>query len=163
MTLRDKIVEESLTWVNTPFRDEQGVKGAGVDCAYLPLRVCQAVGLISPDYKPAHYSPQVMLNSPLQTNKWALRHETTTEYLETIHKFCVEISESEVQPGDFVLFKVGTSWAHGGIVIRYPDFILHPIRGRGVIGSTLGEGFLKRRQRRFFSIVRKVEQQTDAA
>lgn len=154
MTFREEIVAEALSWRGTPYHDHAGIKKIGVDCAYLPLRIYQAVGAVPRDFEPPKYSPQQWLNSPSQTDKLKLKFEDTT-FLDIVIKLTKrEIEESEVQPGDFVIYKVAASWTHGGIVISWPDFVLHPVKGRGVIGSHgIKEGFLTGRSRRFFTVV----------
>jgi hypothetical protein len=64
-----------------------------------------------------------------------------------------EITEAEVLPADLVLYKVAASWTHLAFVIHWPDYLLHPIKGLGVIGSASNEGFLNNRPRRFFTLV----------
>lgn len=154
MTLREQITAEALSWRNTPYHDHAGMKGIGVDCAYLPLRIYQAVGCVPKDFEPPKYSPQQWLNSPSQKDKFNLKFEDRT-FLDIVIKLTKrEIEESEVQPGDFVIYKVAASWTHGGIVISWPDFVLHPVKGRGVIGSHgIKEGFLTGRARRFFTVI----------
>lgn len=153
LTLRERIVAEALTWVGTPYHDGVGLRGVGVDCAYLPLRVYQAVGLITRDFTPPHYSPQQWLNSPSQTDKRKLKFEDTT-FLDVVKRFTHhEITEAEVGPGDLILYKVAASWTHGGIVIEYPNYILHPIKELGTIGSGTNEGFWKNRERRYFTML----------
>lgn len=154
MTLRERIVDEAKSWIGTKYHDHAGLKGIGVDCAYFPLRVYQAVGLISKDFEPPPYSPQQWLNSPSQKDKFNLRFEDRT-FLNIVLKFAKrEIMEVEVKPGDFVIYKVAASWTHGGVIIDWPDYVLHPVIGRGVIGSHgTKEGFLQYRERRFFTVV----------
>ena len=158
MTIRDRIVAEAMTWKDTPYVDHAGLKGCGVDCAFFPLRVCQAVGRMPLDFVVPAYSPQAWLNSPNQVDKNRLKFEDTT-FIDIVLRFAHrEITEAEVLPGDFVIYKVAASWAHGGIIIRWPDFVLHPVAGRGVIGSHgTKEGFLARRPHRFFTVVDKDE------
>ena len=69
MTIREQIVQEAITWIKTPYVDGQGLKHCGCDCAYFPLRVYQAVGLIPKEFKPPRYSPQAWLNSPTQSGQ----------------------------------------------------------------------------------------------
>ena len=57
------------------------------------------------------------------------------------------------QPGDLALYQMHTSWTHGAIVLSWPKALLHPIKGRGVIGSQADEGMLRGRPVRFFSFV----------
>ena len=140
--LRQLITDVAETWLNTPFVDGQGLKGAGVDCAYFPCRVYAEVGIIKP-FNPPYYSPQLMLHS-----------DNDHTYVETIKKWGGrEIPESEVGRGDMVLYFVERTYAHGGIIIKWPDLIIHPIRNRGVIYSHgTNEGFFQRRKRRFFTV-----------
>jgi cell wall-associated NlpC family hydrolase len=153
MGIREQIVAEAKTWLGTPYHDFAFMKGAGVDCAFFPLKVYQAVGLIG-DFTPPWYSPQQWLNSPEQTDKMKLRFEDTT-FLDVVLKFAHrEITEAEVKPGDFIIVKIAASWTHGGIVVSYPEYILHPIKGRGVIGSHRNEGFWAKRPMRFFTVVK---------
>lgn len=157
-SLRQRIVTEALEWTNTPYHDHSGLKNCGVDCAYFPCRVYQAVGRIPKEYEPPHYSPQQWLNSPKQSDRFKLRVVDTT-MLEVVKQFARrEITEAEALPGDFVLYKIVASWTHGGIIVRWPDYVLHPVKGRGVIGSHgVNEGFLQYLERRFFSVLEEGE------
>lgn len=159
MTIREQIVKEALEWRNTPYVDHAGIKHAGVDCAFLPLRVYQAVGKIPMDFVVPYYSPQQWLNSPNQKDKRNLKFEDRT-FLNIVLRFANrEILEAEVKPGDFVIYKVAASWTHGGIIISWPDYVLHPIIGRGVVGSHgTKEGFLTGRQHRFFTVLAENEE-----
>lgn len=154
MSIRDEIVKETLTWLRTPYTDHAGIKGAGVDCFYLPTRVFQAVGLIPQDFEPPKYSPQQWLNSPNQIDKLKLKVVDTTA-LDLVLKYCKrEIKESEVKPGDLVVYKLVASWTHGAIVISWPDHIIHSVKCMGVIGSHgTKEGMIKNLPRRFFTFV----------
>lgn len=157
--LRDAICTEAWSWIGTDYHDYAGVKRSakgkgGVDCAFFPLRVMQAVGLISPNYKPKWYSPQSWLNSASQKDKFHLRHvdETMLRIVQQLTKRELDPDETP-QPGDFMLCMVVNSWAHGAIVIDWPVMVLHPVKGRGVIGSNaLNEGFWKDTPKRFFSM-----------
>jgi cell wall-associated NlpC family hydrolase len=157
---RAAIVRETTSWVGTRYHDHAGIKHVGVDCAYLPLRVYQAVGRIPSDFQVPYYSPQQWLNSPSQKDKFHLRFEDKT-YLNIVLRFAKqELKENQVQSGDFVLYKVAASWTHGAIIIHWPEYILHPIIGRGVIGSHgTREGFLVGRPRRYFSVFTKEEEE----
>lgn len=152
--IREAIVAEAKSWIGTRYHDHAGVKGVGVDCAFFPLRVYQAVGLLPKDFEPPYYSPQQWLNSPNQKDKHKLKFEDKA-FLDIVQRFSKrEITEAEVLPGDFVIYRVAASWAHGGIIINWPDYILHPILNRGVIGSHgTKEGFLQYREHRFFAVV----------
>lgn len=158
--IREKICIESLSWRKTKYHDHAGVKYFGVDCAFFPLRVYQFVDRIPKDFVVPHYSPQQWLNSPSQKDKFSLRVEDTT-FLDIVLKFARrEITEKEVLPGDFVIYKVASSWTHGGVIINWPDNIIHPVKGLGVVSSHgTKEGFLLNRPRRFFSVFTKEEEE----
>jgi hypothetical protein len=137
---RSRIIAEARTWLSTPFVDGQGLKGAGVDCAYLLARVHEGVGLVDRVEIP-YYSPQIFL------------HKLGDDgYLKIISQYAHEISEADVRPGDMVLYRVARSFTHGGIIESWPDKIIHPIRPHGVIYSSADEGFVFRRPRKFFSV-----------
>jgi cell wall-associated NlpC family hydrolase len=153
--LRKRIVQEATEWIGTPYVDGQGLKRCGVDCAYYLLRVYQSVGLIPKDFKPPRYSPQKWLNSPSQTDKLHLRFEDRT-FLDIVLRFSDHeiFSEGEIQPGDLMLVKVIASWTHGGIIIDWPTYVLHSLKGNNVCGAHgTKEGFWSRRDKRFFSML----------
>jgi cell wall-associated NlpC family hydrolase len=154
MTLREQIVLEALSWIDTPYADHAGIKHCGCDCAFFPLRLCQAVGRAPLDFAVPKYSPQQWINSKDQIDKMKLRvvdHTMEDIVVRLAHR---EITEAEVLPGDFVLYKVLASWTHLAVIIHWPDYVLHPVVGLGVIGSHgTAEGFWERAPRRFFTIV----------
>jgi hypothetical protein len=140
LLLRARIVDVAKSWLNTPFVDNQGLKHCGVDCAYLLARVMEEAGICGRITIP-HYSPQIYLNR--------LGDDT---YIRLLSEHAREIEERDVKPGDFVLFKQAQSYTHGGIIERWPDSIIHPLRPHGVMCSAAWEGFLKLRPRKFFSV-----------
>jgi len=150
---RKALVEEALSWAKTPYHDHSGIKGVGVDCAYILLRIFQNVGLAPKDFKVPHYSPQQWLNSPCQTDRKKLKFEDTTFIDIVIELTKREIQEPEVKPGDIVIYKVAASWTHGGFIVEWPRYVIHPLKGLGVIGSHgTNEGFLVNRPHRFFTV-----------
>lgn len=154
MTIREQIVAEAKSWIPTPYHDHAGIKHVGVDCFYLPTRVLQTVGLLPKQFEPPPYSPQQWLNSAAQVDKFHLRVVDTTA-LDIVLKYCKrEISESEVLPGDLVVYKIVESWTHGAIVVSWPDFIVHAVVGLGVCGSHgTKEGIVRNLSRRYFTFV----------
>lgn len=172
MTLRERIVEEAKTWAGTPYHDHAGVKGAGVDCAFFPLRLCQAFDRAPVDFKVPYYSPQQWLNSKSQIDKHKLRVEDRTMFniVSSLAKTelrtrwsedpvsGVRLVDREPLPADFVLYRVAASWTHLAFIVTWPEFVLHPVIRRGVIGSHgLNEGFWQRTPHRFFSILEEGE------
>lgn len=101
--MRARIVAEARTWIDTPYHACAGVKGVGVDCAMILVRVYAAVGLIE-DFDVGPYMPD-----------WFL-HRGEELYRDKVlaHARVVD----SVKPGDVVMFRVGRCYAHGAIVTR---------------------------------------------
>lgn len=137
---RERIVAIAKTWLLTPFVDNNGLRGCGVDCAHFLAKIAEESGATARIDLPP-YSPQIYLH-----------RKGDTTYLDLMKQYAREISEFEVKPGDMVLYKVAASFTHGGIIISWPDNIIHPIRPHGVICSSANEGFVKFRDKKFFSI-----------
>lgn len=114
------VVQEARTWVGTPYRASQGLKGVGCDCAWLLLRVYSAVGLISAT-EPFPYKPGL-----------ARLREGEHVYRTMIERFAVAVQRAPIA-GDIVVFRVpianlrtGRQLAratHGGIVTRWPQVV----------------------------------------
>lgn len=117
MRSRDKIIGEALSWLNTPYHHEADVKGAGVDCAMLLVRVYHAAGLI-PAFDPRPYPADWML------------HRDEERYLGWVKQYADQVTAP--QPGDVVLYKVGRCFAHGAIVLAWPD-IIHAFHEEGAV------------------------------
>lgn len=99
---REQVVAEALSWLQTPFHHCADVKGAGVDCAMLLVRVYCDLGVV-PMMDPRPYKPQ-----------WFL-HSSETRYLGWLAKYSRKVDEA--QPGDVAVFNFGKHAAHGAIII----------------------------------------------
>lgn len=116
-TVRERVVSMALEWLGTPYHHEGGVRGAGVDCAMLLVRVFHAAGLI-PDIDPRPYPADFML------------HRDEERYLGWVRQYADEVTEP--LPGDVVLYRVGRCYAHAGIVLDWPE-IIHAFRDEGAV------------------------------
>jgi NlpC/P60 family putative phage cell wall peptidase len=127
--INDEIVKEALTWLNTPYHHQAGVKGAGVDCAMYVLCVGRNINIVDPNIKAPKYSTQ-----------WHL-HNKEELLLQTLEYFgCVEINISDMQPGDIVTFKFGRTTSHLGIVLENNQMIhAHQEAGKVVINDITGD------------------------
>lgn len=153
---RAAVVAEARTWLATPYHPEAGIKGVGVDCAYLLKRVFVNAGVIK-DFVVPHYPPDWHLHADM--NKPEAAREL---YLTDVRKRAVEITEADVLPGDVVLWRFGRCFSHGAIVSAWPKVIHSYIAigcqeddvttapWLGFIGEN-GEDKGKPRPRRFFS------------
>jgi cell wall-associated NlpC family hydrolase len=99
---REDVVKEALTWINTPYHHGGDIKGVGVDCAMILIKVYCGLCL-APWFDPRPYSPQFFM------------HRDECIYLEWIAKYAQRVDVSA--PGDIELFKFGRQPAHSGIVI----------------------------------------------
>jgi cell wall-associated NlpC family hydrolase len=141
---REQVVAEAKTWVEarTPYIPQGQIKGVGCDCATFLVCVYRAVGLIPADFDPGFYD----INAHMH------KETVTKQYEETIRQFAVEIPEAEAQPGDLVLFRVAHAYAHGGIIVDYPQ-IIHSMNKHGVVYSNMQQdSFLLRRPKIFFTL-----------
>lgn len=131
---RQKIVDEVKSWVGTPYVGHSAVKGpkGGVDCGQLIKAVYLATG-----HRPADGVP---LPTDYSLEIW--RHKADTTYIETVEKYMREIPESEVKPGDMVLYKMGHGFAHSAIVVKWPEYVIHALsqRAGGVVAGHGGQG-----------------------
>ncbi len=115
---RKAVVAEARSWLGTPYHDHGRVKGAGADCALMPLEVYSRALTL--------HMPQV----PKYVMQWHL-HRSEELYLEYVRNLgAIEVAIPE--PGDFALFRIGRVYSHGAIVLAWPK-ILHAVNPRGVI------------------------------
>lgn len=98
---RAAVVAEARKWVGTPYHNCADVRGAGVDCGMLIVRIFCDTGLCAP-FDPRPYPPD-----------WHL-HRSEERYLGFVFDRCAEVAAP--QPGDVIVFKIGRCYAHGGIV-----------------------------------------------
>lgn len=100
---REAVVAAARDWIGTPYHHAADVKGAGIDCAMILVRVFADLGLIEP-FDPRPY-----------TKDWML-HRDEERYMGFLLARAHEVEAPK--PGDVVLFKVGRCYAHGGIVTK---------------------------------------------
>jgi NlpC/P60 family putative phage cell wall peptidase len=116
---RALVVAEARSWIGTPYHHAADVKGHGVDCAMLLVRVYCDLGLVAP-FDPRPY-----------THDWFL-HRNEERYL----GFLLKLSHETREPndGDVVLFRVGRCYAHAGIVANTaPLTIIHAFANAGCV------------------------------
>jgi cell wall-associated NlpC family hydrolase len=98
---RAAVVAEARSWIRTPYHHAADVKGHGVDCAFLLIRVYCDLGLVD-SFDPRPY-----------TRDWFL-HRDEERYLGFLLARSHEVSEPGL--GDIILFRMGRCFAHAGIV-----------------------------------------------
>ena len=114
-TTRAKIVAEARSYRGTPYHDGGDIKGrnGGCDCSMLIVRVFVDLGLV-PKFDPRPYSSSWML------------HKSEELYLQQVFPRAYRITAAEIAPGDIIIFHIGRTYSHGGIVtIAKPLTIVH--------------------------------------
>lgn len=136
--LRAAIVAEARSWLRTPYAHLACVKGHGVDCARLPIAVYAAVGIIEA-FDPGYFPEDYML------------HRGEEHYLRFVEQYGRRI-ESEPQPGDLVITKVGRVYWHGAIVLEWPLGIHARYRGNVELVDMEIDPVMRDRDRLFYSL-----------
>ena len=115
--LRDRVVAEARTWIGTPYAAGQDVKGAGVDCAMLCVRVLADSGAF-PFVDPRPYNDQFFLHTG---------EEILLDYF-----LARGALAQQPRLGDVALFKMGRAYAHAGIVSSLsPLRMIHAMNSYG--------------------------------
>ncbi len=113
--LQKQVLCEAHTWRGTPWHHEGDVKGAGVDCAMLLVRVFSAAGAI-PHIDPRPYPIDHML------------HSGQERFLGWLQQYADPVTSGGApKPGDVVVYRVGRCFSHGAIVTQWP-YIIHAFR-----------------------------------
>ena len=125
---RNRIVKEAQDWADagTPYRGHACLKGTGTDCGQFIFAVFRDAGLVSPKIEaelPKDYSLQVA------------QHRASTEYISIVDRFFRDIPEAQVLPGDVVVYKLGHAFSHAGVVVSWPEHIIHAELRHGVSGA----------------------------
>lgn len=110
---RVAVVAEALTWRGTPYHHmgdgEQlpgrQLKGVAIDCAQILIEVYAAAGVID------------WFSTGRYPRDW-MTHRDEERYLGFIERFGAEFDwrSDPVRPGDIVVFQLGRTFSHGGIV-----------------------------------------------
>lgn len=140
---RETVVSEALTWLGTPYHHCADIKGVGVDCAMVLMRIYSSAGLV--DFvDPRPYSPE-----------WHL-HRSEEMYIGWLERMGARRVQAPAL-GDVVLFRFGRCFSHGSVVVDEGQSIedtqvLHAYLGRGVHLTRLREEPLDGRERQFWSL-----------
>lgn len=110
--LRQRVVANALTWVGTPFRHAQCVKGRGVDCAMSLIEWFSSQGVID-RFDPRPYPAS-----------WFL-HRGEERFLEGIAKYADPLpAGDEPRPADIALYRYGRCVSHGALIVD-ETFVVH--------------------------------------
>ena len=134
---REKVVEVARSWLRTPYHHMGRIKGVGVDCAMLPAEVYREAGCV-PHIEQEFY--------PMD---WHL-HQSAERYLNKVLEYATETTDPK--PGDFVIYQVGRTFAHGAIIVDWPLVIesRHP-KGVQLCDMNVDQQFADRKHK-FFTL-----------
>ena len=123
--LRQRLLAEATSWLGTPYHHLGDVKGVGVDCAMLLVRVCTAAGAIPPDTDPRPYA-----------HDWHL-HAGRELFLEWLQAHGRPVDRASLLPGDVGVWRFGRTYSHGALLLNSAGQLVHAHRpaGRVVIGN----------------------------
>ena len=111
--MRATIARAARGWIDTPYRHAADIKGAGVDCGMLLVRVFVDLGLVAP-FDPRPY-----------THDWML-HRSEERFLSAMLERATAVETPDI--GDIGLWLVGRCYSHGGIVVETkPLTIVHAV------------------------------------
>lgn len=115
--IRAAIVQEARSWVGTRYASGCDIKGVGVDCGMIIIRIFADIGLMEP-FDPRPYA-----------HNWHM-HRDGEKYREQAEKRFDYVETPEI--GDIVMFHVGRSYSHGAVIVELdPLTIVHSTRQYG--------------------------------
>ena len=116
---RARVVAVARAWIGTPYHSCADIRGVGVDCGMLLVRVFCDLGLCAP-FDPRPYA-----------SDWHL-HRGEERYLGFVFDRCHE--RETARPGDVAVFRYGRCYAHGAIVTGLdPLTIVHAYSPAGCV------------------------------
>lgn len=140
---RAAIVAEAKTWIGTRYHEQGDLKGVGVDCGMILVRIFTGLGLIGP-FDPRPYPRDFMM------------HSAEERYIGLVQRCGGVEFAGPAHPGDVVVWRFGRCFSHGGVVTEWPRLIhaysRAPGGGRVLDDDAERNEFLKRHDRRFFSL-----------
>jgi cell wall-associated NlpC family hydrolase len=128
MITRVALCAEALSWLDTPWRHRQCVKGVrgGTDCVRLLEGIAKAVGILDADWQPPLYTQQYHLHTG---------REMVQEVLVGLGAVAMPLCDR--QPGDCLLFQFGRSCGHAALLMPH-NRMLHALKAeKRVIQNTL--------------------------
>jgi cell wall-associated NlpC family hydrolase len=140
---RAALLKTAELWLHTPYcMSDACIRGVGANCATLMYGIARDAGVLPSDMpEPRWYSPQLHAHS---------REERLIKSV--LGCGCVEISESQVKPGDVIAYLTGLSHGHLAMVIEYPRKVIQTHKATGCEYGHALEGRLAGCKRLYFSL-----------
>lgn len=146
--LRDAIVAEALTWEGTPYHHMGDIKGEGVDCAMLLVRVYQALGIVPGGFDPRPYPPEWHLHRS---------YEMFRGWTEGYAHLCGSRGDDGTMegrlplPGELIVYKFGRCYSHGAIAIG-DGMVIHSYLREGVVRAAMADDVLGDRPALYYTL-----------
>jgi cell wall-associated NlpC family hydrolase len=134
------VLASALTWLGTPFHDVAGIKGVGVDCAHFVARAYEEAGMVR------------HIEIPPYPAQWFMHRDEERFLAFVLDAGAHEIEAAAARPGDLVMYKIGRCYAHGAVIIDWPQIIHAHAPSRCVVIGDGVSGDLADYKRRFFSL-----------
>lgn len=123
----EPIVKEAYDWLGTPHVNQAKVKGRGIDCGMLLIACAEGAGWVK----------EGEVEVPPYSNEWQM-HRSDEWFLHIMEQYCHEIPLTDIQPGDFLLYKYGRCVSHGAIYVGNGR-VIHAVLEQGVIMSDIND------------------------
>lgn len=126
-----KIADAAIQWVGTPHLNAHKERNVGIDCARLAEACVEDAGLAPKGFMselPTDYVSDWFLNRG---------ENIMTPWFE---KYCEEIDERDILPGDFLLFQIGRQIGHAAIYIG-DGKVVHSVPNEGTCIADLSSDY----------------------
>jgi len=119
------------------------MKRYGVDCGTLLACIYQEAGLLPVD-----------IDLPTDYPLFIGQHQASTQYIDIVLRYFREIPESEVQPGDLVVWRLtgSKSYCHGAIIKSWPDYFIHAYGDQVKAGNAKSRLRFNKSEKLFFTL-----------
>jgi NlpC/P60 family putative phage cell wall peptidase len=132
---RAAVVAAARGWVGTPYHHMADIRGRGVDCAMLLVRIFVDCGLVPP-FDPRPYPPD-----------WHL-HRAEERYLAGITRHARPVERPET--GDIALYRYGRCFSHAALALDWP-LVVHAFIHEGCVLADAGKAPFAGRRAAYFS------------
>jgi NlpC/P60 family putative phage cell wall peptidase len=123
-----EIVEETNSWLGTPYFHQASLKGVGSDCLGLIRGVAIALNYLQPDFHKDY--PEI----------FGYGRSPYGLLVPLFQNFCVEIPKEEMAVGHILIFRIEEEPQHCGILVREGVFVHAHAGAPKVTNNTLTSG-----------------------
>ena len=124
MDLREKISNEAMQWIDTPFHHQGRAKNIGVDCIGLIVGIAKNLSLKS-EVSDVTNQRNILLHELDNPNYSPLPNRTQLK--DFLANTLIEIEKGDLDVGDIILFTLNRWPQHVGIITRIQEdiFFVH--------------------------------------